>query len=80
MGPKTSQCPSKSCRAPHPRQSRLNAGLLVQAGLHVPWVHSAMRCEYCGLVYSVGLNAEKTERGYFDGNLIEAGRWRPVAH
>jgi hypothetical protein len=50
---------------------------LKAAGIDDAWVSSAVRCGYCGCVYSISANGVKMERGYFEGDLIENGRWRP---
>ena len=78
-----SQCPNPvRCSAASPNQANLDAELLRKAGVTDDWVSSAMRCSYCGLVYSVehhpGRPLVKVPRGYFANDLIQLDHWRPL--
>ena len=37
-----------------------------------------MQCVYCKYVYSIEKDGSKIVRGYFDGELIKLGHWRPI--
>lgn len=79
-----SQCPNPvRCSAANPTQYELDADQLRKAGLNDEWISAAMRCGYCGLVYSVefepGRPPAKVPRGYFDKELMLPGHWRPLS-
>lgn len=73
-----SGCPARDCRAASPRQVEVRAEQLQRAGLTDSWITGAMRCTYCGTIYSVGPGGQKAVRGYFEGDLMEPARWRPI--
>ena len=73
-------CPG-NCRAAAPRQYEVNTDRLAAAGLEDEWTSRAMRCGYCGCIYSLDFVQGEpvlTARGYFEGELFEAERWKPV--
>jgi hypothetical protein len=78
MNKQRSQCPASSCSAGDPAQMTIEASDLQRIGLSDNWTGSAMRCVYCKVIYSIDGNGRKTVRGYFEGDLMEPGRWRPV--
>ena len=52
--------------------------MLEDAGIVGDWLNRAMRCGYCGEIYSADPHGVKTRRGHFGGNeLFRAENWKP---
>jgi hypothetical protein len=74
---KTNPCPAR-CSAANPPQHSVEGRVLKDAGIVGDWLDRAMRCGYCGEIYSADLHGVKTRHGHFEGNeLIRAENWRP---
>jgi hypothetical protein len=78
MAKQPNACPA-GCSGGNPeRQYRVDAVSLEEAGLGDGWTRPAMRCGYCGEIYSTELGGIRTRRGRFGGNtLMTAENWTP---
>lgn len=76
--PTRKPCPQPQCSAADPEQVHMPQEGLAIAGIDGDWTANAMRCTYCGTIYSTESEGERTLRGYFGGSTIwEAENWRP---
>lgn len=70
------RCPEKDCSGGSVnRQRKLTAVEVSIIGEN--WAETAMRCSYCGCVYSRGALIEAIVRGYLDGGITGEG-WKPT--
>lgn len=72
------KCPSEQCTAANPRRIRLDAASLTKTGITGDWVERAMRCGYCGVIFSVESDGSEYIRGRFKSDLMEPGNWIPL--
>jgi hypothetical protein len=66
LGPKRSTCPA-GCQGAEPMQTVIPVNQLADAGAEGAWLRLiAVRCTYCGCVYT-GNGPARTIRGWYDG-------------
>ena len=71
-----SGCPAEDCKAANPRQDRIDASKLAEAGATGDWLSSGpLVCTYCGCVYTQA-GVTKVIRGWYDSML--GNGWRPT--
>jgi hypothetical protein len=66
LGPKRITCPA-GCQGAEPMQTVIPVNQLADAGAEGAWLRLiAVRCTYCGCVYT-GNGPARTVRGWYDG-------------